>query len=396
MARRKTEHDADARTAPTPLKGSSPLARIGPKAVATSCRVLLVCPARATRERLVAALGPDVVDITHAASREDAARVAKPYPYDLTIACDDLPDGRGVDLLESLSRSKRTGASVLVVQTMELEITVDAMRSGACDAVPLTSSDRELAQRFGAAMLKASEIRGATRAAARRVDRLRKFCRTLNGSRHNLLRQVAEMGTTLENFRAELDARLQQGTLASEFNTIVRQELDVEGLLRTMLEFLLPRTGPTNAAVFLPASSGDFALGAYVNYDCPKDTAEVLLDHLAATLAPKFEHEANVAVLPNRKALVERLGDDADWLEEAGVVVMSCRHEGECLAVVALFRDERNPFPPSIMPTLTTVRDLFAEQLGRVIKTHHRHLPRDKWGALGDDEAPDDDIDLAA
>ena len=70
-------------------------------------------------------------------------------------------------------------------------------------------------------------------------------------------------------------------TLASEFNSLIRQELDLESLLRVSVEFILGKSGPTNAAVFLPAASGDYSLGAYVNYDCPKDSAEVLMDQLA-------------------------------------------------------------------------------------------------------------------
>ena len=33
---------------------------------------------------------------------------------------------------------------------------------------------------------------------------------------------------------------------------------------------MLTKTGPTNAAVFLPGTGTDFDLGAYVNYDCPR------------------------------------------------------------------------------------------------------------------------------
>src|SRR6185436_11876429 len=105
-------------------------------------------------------------------------------------------------------------------------------------------------------------------------------------------------------------------SIASEFNGLIRQELDVESLLRTALEFILAKTGPTNAAVFLPATSGDFSLGAYVNYDCPKDTADVLLDHLAVVIAPRMEHQAELKSLATPEELAAFLGDDAHWLAE--------------------------------------------------------------------------------
>ena len=44
---------------------------------------------------------------------------------------------------------------------------------------------------------------------------------------------------------------------------------------------LLTKTGPTNAAVFLPDSVDHYGLGAYVNYDCPRESIAALLDALA-------------------------------------------------------------------------------------------------------------------
>ena len=42
---------------------------------------------------------------------------------------------------------------------------------------------------------------------------------------------------------------------------------------------------------------------------------------------------------------------------------------------------------------------MFAAQLARVIRVHHRHLPKHKWGRIGDPETgtgSDDESDLAA
>ena len=50
---------------------------------------------------------------------------------------------------------------------------------------------------------------------------------------------------------------MNQGMIVTEFGGLIRQELDIESLLRTTLEFVLGRCGPTNAAVFLPTTSGD-------------------------------------------------------------------------------------------------------------------------------------------
>ena len=58
----------------------------------------------------------------------------------------------------------------------------------------------------------------------------------------------------------DLNDRMNDVALATEFGSLIRRELDIESLLRTVLEFVLTKSGPTNAAIFLPASSGDFSL----------------------------------------------------------------------------------------------------------------------------------------
>ena len=199
---------------------------------------------------------------------------------------------------------------------------------------------------------------------------------------------------------------MNQGMIVTEFGGLIRQELDIESLLRTTLEFVLGRCGPTNAAVFLPTTSGDYSLGAYVNYDCPKETVDVLLDHLANTIAPRLAEGAVKALpggrsgggagpvmhLKDHAALIKALGEDAGWLGDSSVVGFPCTQEGECLAVFLLFRDRLTEFSPALVEQLRTIGELFAAQLARVIRIHHRHIPKDQWGAIGDGEDEADDI----
>lgn len=182
---------------------------------------------------------------------------------------------------------------------------------------------------------------------------------------------------------------MNQVSIASEFKGLIRHELDIEALLRTTLEFVLAKSGPTNAAIFLPTTSGDYSLGAYVNYDCPKDTCDILLDHVANVVAPKFDRQIGIAHLTTQNELRKRIGEDAAWLGDSVVAAMACRHDHEALAVMLLFRDRRSLYPPTVLEQLKTVGELFATQLARVIHIHHRHLPKEKWGMLGD--APGED-----
>ena len=55
-------------------------------------------------------------------------------------------------------------------------------------------------------------------------------------------------------------------------------------------------------------------------------------------------------------------------------------------------RDRITGYSPTLIDQLRLIGDLFAQQLARVIRIHHRHLPKDKWGAIGDVEEDGPDI----
>lgn len=355
--------------------------------------VLIASSDRRRAERLAGMLVAHRLNISYVRTPGELETYVAARAWDVVIAESELAEGSSVAVLEHLAPGVRPLASVVVMASQDAETAVRALRAGVSDVVVMTSP-RECAERLNGALCKAQEARRESRDGSKRVRKLRGLCKSMNKSRHELRREIAGLAAELDLVRAQIEAKVKQGSLASEFGTIVRQELDIEGLLRTVLEFLLPRTGPTNAAIFLPGSSGDYSLGAYVNYDVPKDSCEILLDHLAATLAPKFEGEQGVVTLATREQLLKKLGNDAEWLDDSGVVAMSCRDGNECLAVLVLFRDRRTPFTATQVEMLSTVRGLFATQLSRVIKTHNRHLPKHKWDLLT--EEGDDDIDLAA
>jgi DNA-binding response OmpR family regulator len=355
-------------------------------------RVLIVSGNRTERMRLASRIAERdcgcIADCSLADSAKAAIAALDIQPYDIAIIRCDLPDGSGVELARNLA--KRGGpAPILLAENPTLEQAVQAMRSGALDIV----STGITASALGASMRAALERAKNVREREARIERLTRVCRRLNQARRDVTKQVSSLCGDMVNAYQELSGQVLQIGIAGEFGSLIRQELDVESLLRTTLEFVLAKVGPTNAAVFLPASSGDFSLGAYVNYDCPKDTADVLLDHLAAIIAPRMEHQPDLKSLTTPEQLGAFLGDDAHWLADSGVILFSCHHEGECLAVVALFRDRRTPFADKLLPTLTIIRDLFGKQLARVIHIHHRHLPKDQWGSF---DQGDDDIDLAA
>lgn len=309
--------------------------------------------------------------------------------YDAVLI--DVPDCTDGALEAVRALTRHDLPALVVCATTDLDRTVAALRAGAADVIPAGLRPRELSRRVRA-VLRGRRPRGhgmgGTESAAA-------------AARARAGRGQAEPSESVMNARhsaATAARREPQDHLteaATRFAGLIRGELDVESLLRQLLEFILAHAGPTNAAVFLPGSSGDFSLGAYVNYTCPKETVEVLLDHLANVAAPRLEHTVGVLTLTNEDALRDRIGDGADWLSDNHLLAFTCRDPGdadaECLAVVTLFRDGRTPFDPVLVELARRLGPVFGQQLGRVVRIHHRHLPKDKWTALGDpiDDAGD-------
>jgi hypothetical protein len=268
-----------------------------------------------------------------------------------------------------------------VCPNVSFDEAVEAMRAGASDIIPATTKPRELQRRVRSALMQHRAVAGPKANAG--------GAGPLSGL-PALPKPVTEGAV-----RAAAPEPAVGGPIA-DLRTLLAGELDVEQLLRHMLEFVLAQIGPTNAAIFLPSTAGDYSLGAYVNYSCPKETVEVLLDHLANVAAPSLDHAIGVLHLRDAESVREHVGEHSQWLTDQHVLAFACRAKTECLAVVMLFRDPASPFPAHAGRLLAEAREVFAGQLARVVRIHHRHLPPEKWGTLGDPPESDDQGGLAA
>jgi len=352
--------------------------------------VALVWHTKAVRDRILAHLAHAGLIVQPADSLpSEPGRLV----LDQLILVHDDSSPQTWDALRSLCA--RGHACVLISETPTDAILAQALRAGVLDVFPIRLARAEFLARLAEVAARHRDRTRRESAALSRASRLTALCKGLIKSRRDLVANFTTLCGDMAATTSDLSSQLDLASLASEFNSLIRQELDIEGLLRTVLEYALPRIGNTNAAIFLPATSGEFSLGAYVNYDCPRDSAEVLLENMSNCVAPAFEHEQDIALLPTQADLVKKLGHHAHWIEDSTLLAFSCRHDNECLAIVTLFRDRKTPFPVGQLPMLRLIRDLFARQLARVIHTHHRHLPREKWGHFGEPEGGND-IDLAA
>jgi len=371
----------------------------------TSPVVLVVASSSDRRATLGSAMKQDnlvcaFADSTDAAISLVRTRLARREAIPFQVVLVDLPACSPAALRFVRELGEQQIASVLVCPTVSFDEAVEAMRAGASDIVTSGVLPRELGRRVrsacdhlaGPASIPAApRPRDSEQPTGKRSGRHTPRLATPDAPRAKRQRELVSTPLPAHDAAA----------LAEQFARQIRGELDVEALLREMLEFVLAHVGPTNAAIFLPGTVGDYSLGAYVNYTCPKETAEVLLDHLANVAAPRLETTTGVLSLRGRDEILAHVGEGVEWLCEHHMLAFTCRHEGECLAVCTLFREGHSPFSPEARALMQRVAECFGAQLGRVVRIHHRHLPRDQWGMPGDPPGggggqPDDEGGLAA
>jgi DNA-binding response OmpR family regulator len=341
-------------------------------------RVLVVSARPSLKRKIESMFAGTVESLRFARGGSAAQRMLAAAECDLVIVDRALPGEDGLSVLEKASSALPGLSGVVIVDAPSADDAVRAMQAGACDLISPKTKAGEVRQRITAAARKAER----TRTRDERIGRLRKLCHTLQDARAQVSNQVGDLCNDLVEAYRDMSDQLTDTRMTGELEMLLGQELEIEGLLRTMLEYTLAKLGPTNAAVFLPASGGEFSLGAYVNHDVPKDHAELMLDHLADSLAPAFEDRPGVHTLTGTHEMDAWLGADAHWMEDRAALVYSCRADEECLGVMTLFRDGGRSFSEQDVRIVSIIGGLFCDQLERVIRVHHRHLPKDSWGVF--------------
>lgn len=344
--------------------------------------VLVVEPDPMASASLVGALRGASVRCEAVPSYDDALVALDECDYDAALVSLDLPSDRGLAIARHIR--ERGAATRVVMLGGSPDAALASMRAGAVDQIAKPFDLRLV----GESVVAAIGACRRERQQERKVQRLKKICKRLNASRKSVHDQVDVMCDDLVGAYQEMADQVKKVGIVSEFQAMIGQELDIEQLLRTMLEYVLKKTGPTNAAVFLPANHSDFSLGAYVNYDCPKDAADVLLDHLADVIPPRFQEEEGVFSFGSIDEMREWIGDDATWLADSTAIVAPCRRDDECLAVITLFRDRSRAFESEAIEELAAIAEIFADQLAKVIRIHHRHMSDSTWTGW---ETEDDD-----
>jgi len=244
-----------------------------------------------------------------------------------------------------------------------------AMRAGIVDWIDFGAGDRDLCARLESALELAKEERRRDQ----RVARLKGICRKLSDGRGEIVREAQQAAGHMAEALEDVRERIDEAAIVGEFRGLISQELDVEDLLRTSMQYLLTKTGATNAAVFLPGSRADqFGLGAYVHYDCPRASAQPLLQRLCDDVCPKLAATDDLVRFADTSEFIRSLGLEASVLDDAELVAWPARHGNECMGVFFLFRNKSEPFREELAGLIDALRPVFAAQMAKLVRVHHR------------------------
>lgn len=323
----------------------------------------------------------------HAESRADAWSRLETGETDLVLL-DTTVDADALSLVTE-ARDRWPWLRVIAYSRgPDPETTIRAIRHGATDYIHLPESIEELPVRINRVVSQGRSHRRREQ----RLQRLMDACETLRASKNEMSEQVDVLCSDLASAYRNIKDQMSTVEMTTEFKTLVGQELDVEDMLRTTLEYILKKVGPTNGVVHLREAEGEYGIGAFVNYEWQDRNIMPSLERLGDLLCGPMQHEDALMKFEDAESFARQDGVDAELFEESEIVSFTCNRGGHCLAIVTLFRNNGTPFTDEMAGMLDALRDIIAQQLGRILRVHKRSA--DEWPTEQSDES--DWGDLAA
>jgi DNA-binding response OmpR family regulator len=308
-------------------------ARTAPAVAALAIKHLLVVDADSRTVDLVRAAADAAAQVRHAASIDAAQAEMLRQPAEVVLVNLQIGDHAGINLIRALRRRYASADIVALSRSRRGEACLDAFRAGASDMLLAPFGPRDIQQTLAASAGRRRE----SRRRLHRLARLRDVCRRLNRARHDVSRQVDLLCNDLVHAYQDMAQQLNVTQNAAEFAQSLAGELDVEGVLRRTMEWILKKLGPVNAAIYLPNGDDQFALGAYLNLDTQVDAP--LIETLGKTIVPQARG-STALTLEEDRVIRELFGEDGTPLFGRQWLAIGCNTPRECLGVLVVFRSK--------------------------------------------------------
>ena len=252
-------------------------------------------------------------------------------------------------------------------QTLVMEI----MRSGASDVLCLPRDLSAVKDRVEKILRNNQDVL-LEETRNKEVRRLYDEAHTAHGE---AVEEIENLSHTLASGHCDQEQQLRLVAMAAEFRTLVSQELEVESMLRTSLEYLLHRLGPTNAAVYIREGDIGWGVGAYINYDRQGENFSEFLQTLGEQSCPLIAQEKSLRIFTDGVSFTNWIDADALDFDGCEVVAVGCFDGERCMAVIVFFRSDSKRFNNESTKIIESLSPTFGSQLGKILKIHRRAQP---------------------
>jgi response regulator of citrate/malate metabolism len=323
--------------------------------------------------KLIQQQGIAAGQVRTATSIDQATAAMQTKPADVMLVNIQINDptgaNSGVGLIRTLRAKYPHTEMIAVSRVRRSEVCIDAWRAGAADMLiaPLPAADVE--RSFSGIAERRAHVEKLTK----RNGRLRQVCKQLNRARHEISQQVDLLCNDLVKAYQEMAQQLNTTQLAADYCQAIADEIEVEGLLRKTMEWILKKVGPINAAVYLPDSDRRFALGAYLNLDTEADAA--LISDVGETLVKQADTVRTVVAIDSDKHLEDLFGHSAARLKARSWLAVGCVAGRECLGVIVVFRNQGQTIDASVRAVIEVMAPILGEKMQEALGLYNRMNP---------------------
>jgi DNA-binding response OmpR family regulator len=306
-----------------------------------------------------------------ATSVDQAQAEMKSKPADVLLVNMQINDNAGAELIRALRRKYPSTEMIAVSRVKRSDVCLDAWRAGASDMIHSPIQPHDVQRSLNGIAERRAQVERLTK----RNLRLRQVCKQLNKARHEIGQQVDLLCNDLVRAYQEMAQQLNVTQITAEYCQTLDEEIEVEGILRKTMEWVLRKVGPINAAVYLPDTERRFALGAYLNLDTEADA--LLISDIGETVVKQAESAGQAISIDDDRAIEHLFGSAGERLKRRSWLSIACNVRRECLAVIVIFRSTGQPIDVSTRTMIEAMAPVLGERIDQALGLYHRLHPYD-------------------
>ncbi len=333
-----------------------------------SQKILLIGEANEQTTAIRASIEVSGYSVVHAGTMKAAEIALEQGVYGLIVVDCDTSNFVVESISEFTSLLSPKTPTVGFTTSRSQTLVMNMMRNGASDVFCLPRDLGVIKERIELVMSKNT----TSQLAEKKNKEFKRLYEEVHQAHGAAVEEIESLSHTLANGQCDQEQKMRLVAMAAEFRTLVNQELEVESMLRTSLEYLLHRLGPTNAAVYIREGDVGWGIGAYINYDRQGENYSEFLQTLGEQACSTIAQEKTLRVFTDGSSFTNWIDTDELDFDGNEVISVGCFDGDKCMAIIVFFRSDSKRFDNESLKIVETISPLFGAQLGSILKIHRR------------------------